>query len=109
MRVILVGEFTLADFERRAAAANIFCSYILGEFYGQNDHWNVFRGWMMTAAAIACARERVDERQMHASFSLARDAAEDALNSLSKECTDKEAFEPTKTSNGTNIREFEIQ
>jgi hypothetical protein len=98
MRVILFGEFTVTDLERRAAAANIFCSYILGEFYGQNDHWSVFRGWTMTAAAIACARERTaaENVPMHASFILARDAAEDALNSLSKECRDQDAFKPTR-------------
>ncbi len=52
----------------------------------------------MTAAAIACARERADEQNvpMYASFRLARDAAEDALNSLSKECKNKDAFKPTR-------------
>ena len=98
MRSMLVGTFTRTELERRAAAANIFCSYILGEFYGQNDHWSVFRGWTMTAAAIACAHERaaVESEPMHASFALARDAAEDALNSLSKECRDQNTFKPLR-------------
>lgn len=98
MRIILVGKFTVTDLERRAAAANIFCSYILGEFYGQNDHWSVFRGWTMTAAAIACAHENADPNNvsMQASFCLSRDAAEDALNSLALECRDQEAFKPPR-------------
>jgi hypothetical protein len=97
MRVILAGEFAVTDLERRTAAANIFCSYILGEFYGQNDHWSVFRGWTMTAAAIAWAHERLaaENERMHASFILARDAAEDALNALSKECRNQDTFKPT--------------
>jgi hypothetical protein len=98
MRIMLVGEFTVTDLERRSAAANIFCSYILGEFYGQNDHWSIFRGWIMTAAAIACACEGADAENvpMQASFSLARDAAEDALKALSKECRAQGAFKPTR-------------
>ena len=98
MRVMLRGELSVTDLERRAAAANIFGSYILGEFYGQKDHWSVFRGWIMTAAAIACAREHADAQnvRMYASFCLARDAAEDALDSLSKECRDQGAFKPTR-------------
>src|SRR4029079_12865355 len=60
INVILKGEFAKLDRERRAAAANVFCSYILGEFYRQEDHWSVFRGWTMTAAAIAGAHERAN-------------------------------------------------
>ena len=97
LRAILVENTSRTEMERRAAAVNIFCSYLLGEFYGQNDHWSIFRGWTMTAAAIASAQERaaVESEYMHASFVLARDAAEDALDSLSKECRDENAFKPT--------------
>lgn len=98
LRVIVGDKLTIKETERRVAAANIFSSYILGEFYKQNDHWSVFRGWILTAAAIACVLERIDpgNSPMHASFSLARDAAEDALSALAKECEAPESFKPTR-------------
>jgi hypothetical protein len=83
--------------ERHAAALNIFVSYILGEFYRQSDHWSIFRGWIMTAAAIACAggRNNVTSNRIKASFALARDAAHEALGALAKECEAENAFKPT--------------
>jgi hypothetical protein len=83
--------------ERHVAALNIFVSYILGEFYRQSDHWSIFRGWTMTAAAIACASERnnVTRDKIKASFALARDAAHEALGALAKECEDENVFKPT--------------
>jgi hypothetical protein len=96
MRLILAGEFTVLERERRAAAANIFCSYILGEFYSQSDNWSVFRGWIMTAAAIGHMIEQTSPKNpaLHASFLVAREAGAEALHSLAKECMDDNAFKP---------------
>ena len=53
VRLLLPDNLSRRDLERHAAAVNIFVSYILGEFYRQNDHWSIFGAWTMTAAAIA--------------------------------------------------------
>jgi hypothetical protein len=97
VRSLLPGDLSRRDLERHAAAVNIFASYILGEFYRQNNHWSIFRAWTMTAASIACADERsgATSDTTKASFSLARDAAHEALGVLASECRDENAFKPT--------------
>lgn len=50
---ILRGSKSELDLERRAAAANLFASYLLGDFYQQRDHWSVFQGWTICASQIA--------------------------------------------------------
>ncbi len=97
MGSLLPPDLSRRELERHAAAVNIFASYILGEFYRQNDHWSVFRAWTMTAAAIACASERSGGANdaVNASFTLARDAAREALGALAAECQDENAFKPT--------------
>ena len=45
------------DFERSVGAANIFASYLLGEFYRHEDHWSIFQGWAVCASQIAGAAE----------------------------------------------------
>jgi hypothetical protein len=97
VRSLLPGDLSRRDLERHAAAVNIFASYILGEFYRQDDHWSIFRAWTITAASIACAYERSGESSeaTKASFTLARDAAHEALGALTKECRDEKAFKPT--------------
>ena len=94
---LLRGDLSRRDLERHAAAVNIFVSYILGEFYRQNDHWSIFRAWTMTAASIACACERsgATSDTTKASFTLARDAAHEALGALATECRDENKFKPT--------------
>lgn len=84
------------EFERRSAALNVFTSYILGEFYSQQDHWSVFRGWMMTSARIAAVgqRQKSTSQKVETSFKLAYDAARAALAALSNECKADESFDP---------------
>src|SRR5207249_11528001 len=97
VRLLLPDNLSRRDLERHAAAVNIFVSYILGEFYRQNDHWSIFGAWTMTAAAIACANERSGATSvaLKASFMLARDAAHEALGALATECQEEDAFKPT--------------
>lgn len=96
MRALLVGELSPKDLERRAAAANVFASYLLGEFYRQADHWSVFHGWILTAAHIAWAAEQNGrpESRWNESFELAKNAAMEALSRLSEECVTEKAFMP---------------
>jgi hypothetical protein len=97
VRSLFPDDLSRRDLDRHAAAANIFVSYILGEFYRQSDHWSIFRAWTMTAAAIACANERSGgtSAAVTASFTLARDAAHEALSVLATECQGEDAFKPT--------------
>lgn len=96
IRTLLAGELSPSDLERRVAAANVFASYLLGEFYRQDDHWSVFRGWLLTAAHLSWAAERNGRPQCrwNESFMLARDAAMDALSCLAAECATEKAFMP---------------
>lgn len=79
---------------RQAAAANLFASYLLGPFYENADHWSIFSGWTITAAAIAWAGEsgKSDRSDWHKPFLLAREAAENALSALAKEAADENSF-----------------
>jgi hypothetical protein len=96
IRALLTGEFTPRDLERRVAAANVFASYLLGEYYRQEDHWSVFRGWILAAAHIAWAAERNGRpgTRWNESFELAKDAAIEALSCLASECATEKAFMP---------------
>ncbi len=84
------------EFERRVAAINLFASYVLGEFYAQQDHWSVFRGWMMTSARISAVSQRAGffSPKIETSVNLAFDAALSALDSLAMECTKADSFSP---------------
>jgi len=99
MRVLLAGEVSLLELERRAAAANVFASYLLGEFYRQGDHWNVFRGWILCAAHIAWAGERrgFQKGGWLDSIGLAKEAAIEAIKALAAECQTETAFLPKQT------------
>ncbi len=96
MRTLLACEFSPKELERRVAAANVFASYLLGEFYRQKDHWNVFRGWILTAAHLSWAVERNGRPQgrWNESFALAKSAAVEALSALAAECGTENAFMP---------------
>jgi hypothetical protein len=96
MRTLLAGELSTKELERRVAAANVFASYLLGEFYRQEDHWNLFRGWILTAAHLSWAAERNGHQQAGwtESFALAKDAAVTALSALATECATDFAFMP---------------
>jgi len=91
-------DVSQTNLERIAAAANIFTSYILGEFYRQSDHWSIFRGWTITAACISGASERINCQSefVKSSFELACGAAKEALAALSAECQTKDAFKPKR-------------
>lgn len=81
---------------RRISAANIFTSYLLSEFYRNEDHWSVFQGWIMTAAHIAWVAEshKLLDSTWERPFSLAVDAAEEALALLVQEATKQDALSP---------------
>ncbi len=79
---------------RQAAAANLFTSYLLGPFQENADHWNVFRGWTLTAASIAWAgaKSNTPEKTWHEPYKLARDGARAALVALHDEAKDENKF-----------------
>jgi len=54
LRSLLPDNVPRLELERHTAALNIFVSYILGEFYRQNDHWSIFRSY---GVSLACARD----------------------------------------------------
>jgi hypothetical protein len=82
------------EFGRQAAAANVFASYLLGEFHQNGDHWSVFRGWTICAAAIARATKpnNWNEGPAYDSFVLARNAAFAALSALTCEVIKENAL-----------------
>ena len=89
---------------RMIAAANLFASYVLREFYANADHWSVFSAWTIVAAHIAWFAEnrKLSERDWHGSFQLAVEAAEAALKSLNAE-----VLKPTSLSpNGYDLDEY---
>ncbi len=98
MRTLLGGEFSPRELDRRTAAANVFASCLLGEYYRQEDHWSVFRGWMLCASRVAWAGERHSrpDGRRRKSFALAKEAAVAALGALAKECTEPKAFLPPR-------------
>jgi hypothetical protein len=99
MRTLLGGKLSPKELERRTAAANVFASYLLGEFYRQKDHWSIFRGWVLCAAHIAWAAEQSGRPhgRWSESFGLANEAAVRALAELGSECTDESSFMPKRT------------
>jgi hypothetical protein len=98
LRTLLSKNLAPNELERRVAAANLFASYLLGEFYRQEDHWSVFRGWVLTAAHLAWAVERNGRPQGRwtDSIALAKDAAVEALSALAQECAADNAFAPKR-------------
>ncbi|MDD2763393.1 MAG: hypothetical protein PHE83_05400 [Opitutaceae bacterium] len=91
----LIGSSAAAkDLGRQAAATNLFASYLLGEFYQSGDHWSVFRGWTICAAAIAGAGESAGDSRARwqEPFNLAQTAAFAALRALTEEARDENAF-----------------
>lgn len=101
------------DFERSVAAANIFASYLLGEFYRHEDHWSIFQGWTVCASQIAGAAEGSNFAEKHwkTAFDLGKRAACGALASLAEEArrpdalkvNDRELDELTRTRNTTTL------
>jgi hypothetical protein len=91
---ILRNPKSAVDLERRVAAANLFSSYLLSEFYKQSDHWSVFQGWTICAAQIAWAgeSENIPEKHWKDSFALAKQGARDALANLASEIQEKDNF-----------------
>lgn len=83
------------DLERRATAANLFCSYLLGDFYKHADNWSIIRGWTICAAQIARAGLSGKYPQKHwlNSSEIARDAALAALKELGSEVLKEKAFD----------------
>jgi hypothetical protein len=92
---ILCEPKSRLDLERRAAAANLFSSYLLGEFYRQNDHWSVVRGWTVCAALIAWAglSGKYPDKHWISACKIAQDAALVALQELAKEVLSEKAFD----------------
>ncbi|HTV40334.1 MAG TPA: hypothetical protein VMF08_07150 [Candidatus Sulfotelmatobacter sp.] len=82
------------DLKRRVAAANLFSSYLLGDFYKQNDHWSVLQGWTVCAAQIAWAGLSGNHPVANwvDSCKIAQNAAFAALESLAKEVLTEKAF-----------------
>jgi hypothetical protein len=85
-----------SDVLRRIAAANIFSSYLLAEFYRNEDYWSIVQVWVITAAHIAWASEtaKVPERLWARSFDLALQGAEQSLDLLVQEATKQGALSP---------------
>lgn len=96
IRTLLAGELQPRDLERRVAAVNVFASYLLGEYYRREDHWSVFRGWILTSAHISWAAEKNGrpENRWNESFELSKGAAVEALSCLASECEAEKAFLP---------------
>lgn len=82
------------DLERRVAAANLFSSYLLSEFYKQADHWSVLRGWTICAAQVAWAgiSGKHSEKHWIDSCKIAQNSALIALEDLAKEVLADNAF-----------------
>lgn len=82
------------DLERRASAANLFASYLLGEFYRHEDHWSIVQGWTICAAQIAWAglSGKYDDKHWLAACKMAKDGALTALEQLAKEVLSEGAF-----------------
>jgi hypothetical protein len=91
---VLAGPKSGLALERRAAAANIFASYLLDDFTMQRDYWNVFRGWTICAAQIAWAGESgdFDAKYWDDSYQMARDEAAAALQQLCIEVLEKDSL-----------------
>ncbi len=110
---ILRGAKSGLDTERRVAAANVFASYLLAEFYARDDYWSIFQGWTICAAEIAWAGEsaEMDPSHWHAGFNLAKQAAFEGLEALAKEVlspnalrvSDRELDDFTRTRNTVSI------
>lgn len=83
------------DLERRAAAANLFSSYLLGEFYKHEDHWSIVQGWTVCAAQIAWAgiSGKYDDKHWNKSYQIPKDGALIALEQLAKEVLIEKAFD----------------
>ena len=83
------------DLERRAAAANLFCSYLLGDFYKHSDHWSIIQGWTICAAQIAWAglSGKHPEKHWLESSKIAKDAALAALREIGAEVLQERAFD----------------
>jgi len=83
------------DLERRAAAANLFCSYLLGDFYKHADHWSIIRGWTICAAQIAWAglSGKNPEKHWLESSKIAKDAALASLKEIGAEVLQEGAFD----------------
>lgn len=92
---ILRGVKSGLDLERRAAAANLFSSYLLGDFYKHADHWSIVRGWSVCAAQIAWAglSGKHPEKHWADACKIAKDAALIALEELAKEVVSERAFD----------------
>lgn len=91
---IIGGATKPLDLERRAAACNLFASYLLGPFFENEDHWSIFQGWMICAAAIAQRGEvlGLDSKHWEQAFHLAKDGALSALRTLADEALKPDAF-----------------
>lgn len=99
--------------ERRAAAANIFCSYALSAFYAHEDHWGIFQAWTICAATVVHAGESggCHKKFWFPAFELAKEGATIALRSLRAEVlgdgafhlNDRELDEYTRLRNTTAI------
>jgi hypothetical protein len=83
------------DLERRAAAANLFSSYLLGEFYKHEDHWSIVQGWTVCAAQIAWAglSGKHDNKHWIDACQIAKEGALTALKLLAKEVLSENAFQ----------------
>lgn len=94
MGILRVSESGL-DLERRAAAANLFSSYLLGDFYKHADHWSIVRGWTVCAAQIAWAglSGKHPEKHWADACRIARDSALIALEELAREVLSEGAFD----------------
>jgi hypothetical protein len=82
------------ELERRSAAANLFCSYALGAFYANDDHWSIFRAWTVCASTIAHIGELrgAPKETWHPAFGLAKKGATNALRLLTQEVLSEGAF-----------------
>ena len=113
LMTILSATKSNLDMERRAAAANLFSSYLLGEFYRQEDHWSIVQGWTICAAQIAWSgtRHEIVDAHWNSAFLIARNAALVALGELAREVAapgsfevkDLELDELTRTRNTTAV------
>jgi hypothetical protein len=88
------------EFARQISAVGIFCSYLLAEFFNQDDHWSVFQGQVLCASIIAWAGQTSTELNAWIdSYFVARESALAALKRLAAE---------TMTEGALDVRDIEI-
>lgn len=81
---------------QRLASVGLLGNYLLNPFERENDHWSLFRGWIMIAAHQAWFAEKtaLHPGDWMPSFTLAKGAAQERLVTLANESLTSKGFVP---------------